>query len=53
VLQKLINKNEHNPTPSHPKKSIIKLEDKTSMHIKNVNKVKKLINFDEFRSSFI
>jgi len=40
VLQKLINKKEHKPTPSHPKNKVIKLEDNTKIHIKKVNKVK-------------
>jgi len=53
VFQKLINKKEHKPTPSHPKNNIIKLEETTSIVIKNVNKVRYDINFDEFKSSDI
>jgi hypothetical protein len=47
VLQKLINKKEQIPTPSHPKNNIIKLDETTKIHIKKVNKLKKLINFEE------
>jgi len=43
-FQKLINKKEHKPTPSHPKNSITKLEDKTKTIIKKVNKEIKDIN---------
>jgi hypothetical protein len=50
VLQKLINKNEHKPTPSHPKNNIKKLEDKTKIHIKKVNIVKYEKNFTIFKS---
>ena len=40
VNQKLTSKYEHNPTPSHPINSIIKLLDDTNINIKNVNKDK-------------
>jgi hypothetical protein len=40
VFQKLINKNEHKPTPSHPKNKTKKFEDETSININIVNKVK-------------
>jgi hypothetical protein len=40
VCQKPINKYEHKPTPSQPKKSIIKLSERTRTIIKNVNKDK-------------
>jgi hypothetical protein len=37
VLQKLINKKEQSPTPSHPKNNTKKLEEHTSAIIKKVN----------------
>ena len=40
VYQKLINKYEHNPTPSHPIKSWIKLELDINIIIKKVNRDK-------------
>lgn len=40
VFQKLINKNEHNPTPSHPKNKTKKLDETTNKNIKIVNKLK-------------
>ena len=43
-FQKLINKKEHKPTPSHPKNSITKLDDNTKTIIKKVNNEIKDIN---------
>jgi len=40
VYQKLINKNEHKPTPSQPKKSCIKFEEVTKTIIKKVKRDK-------------
>jgi len=40
VYQKLINKNEHKPTPSQPTKSWTKLLDVTKTNMKKVNKDK-------------
>jgi len=53
VLQKLINKKEHKPTPSHPKNNIIKLDETTRIHIKKVNNDKNDINFEEFISLYM
>ena len=39
-VQKLINKYEHNPTPSQPINNCNKFVDVTKMNIKSVNKVK-------------
>ena len=44
VNQKLINKYEHNPTPSQPKKSCIKLSPVTKINIKKVKSDKYDIN---------
>ena len=44
VYQKLINKYEHNPTPSHPKNNITKLSPVIKINIKNVNNDKNDIN---------
>jgi hypothetical protein len=43
-VQKLINKNEHKPTPSHPMNNWIKLPEETRTSIKKVNKDKKQKN---------
>jgi hypothetical protein len=40
VVQKLINKNELKPIPSHPKKKITKLSEQTNTNIKNVKRDK-------------
>ena len=52
-LQKLINKKEHKPTPSHPKNNIKKLEESTKTIIKKVNKDKKDINLLLYESLYI
>lgn len=40
VYQKLINKYEQIPTPSHPKNNCKKLEEKIKINIKKINKIK-------------
>jgi hypothetical protein len=51
VCQKLINKNEHMPIPSHPTNRTIKLSLETKINIKKVNKdnrEKKRITLESF-----
>ena len=45
--QKLINKKEHNPTPSHPQKTNNKLSPTTKNNIKNVNNSKYIKNLSK------
>ena len=53
VYQKLIDKNEHKPTPSHPKNNCKKLSAVTKMIIKKVKRDKKLKNLVICGSSLI
>jgi hypothetical protein len=46
VYQKLINKYEHNPTPSQPRNNSIKLFPVIKIIIKNVNSERYAINLD-------
>jgi hypothetical protein len=53
VNQKLINKYEHNPTPSHPINNCNILSDVTNINIKNVNNDKYDINLGTCGSPFM
>jgi hypothetical protein len=53
VNQKLINKNEQTPTPSHPKNIWIRLSAVTNINIKKVNKDKYETKRDKCGSSLI
>ena len=53
VNQKLINKYEHKPTPSHPRNNCIKLSLVTKINIKNVNNDKYDINLGRCGSVLI
>jgi hypothetical protein len=46
----LINKKEHNPTPSHPQKTNNKLSPTTKNNIKNVNNSKYIKNLGKWGS---
>jgi len=45
VNQKLINKYEHKPTPSHPKNNTKKFPELTNIIIKKVNNAIYVVNF--------
>jgi len=49
-FQKLINKKEHKPIPSHPINKTIKLEALTNISIKKVKSDNNEINFNKFES---